>query len=345
MSLGWQSESALLPSKSKPINVDGKSMVGLKALLYNEERERQSGSNRTGTRKVRDNDRSSYCRSKDKGGRQAIQTEDEATSKETAAMRALSAKSELYEQLLQGNTDLSSDLIDFSEKRVLSKDSEREKPLTNNNVVPPPAPPSVPKPAHIVLNSFLTSTNTVESSSSINTSNHHQSSGNTASQWSWSKGSEKSSSERRPEESNIRGSSYANTGTDSNRLYFEEIAQERALKKAIDEKVRLEAERSHSSSMDASTGGSGGLSEGARIKTQWEKTLNSSARGYLDEIHEAAMKQRVSTDGAAAGDNGNSSQIVGTGSSGSGSGQLKRSLKDERLELIRQKRSKAAALS
>lgn len=37
MSLGWQSESAILPSKAKPINVDSKSMIGLKALVYSEE--------------------------------------------------------------------------------------------------------------------------------------------------------------------------------------------------------------------------------------------------------------------------------------------------------------------
>ena len=34
MSLGWQSESALLPSKATPINVDSKSMLSMKALVY-----------------------------------------------------------------------------------------------------------------------------------------------------------------------------------------------------------------------------------------------------------------------------------------------------------------------
>jgi hypothetical protein len=37
MSLGWQTESALLPSKAKPIHVDSKSMVGLKSIVFNEE--------------------------------------------------------------------------------------------------------------------------------------------------------------------------------------------------------------------------------------------------------------------------------------------------------------------
>ena len=38
MSLGWQSESALLPSKATPINVDSKSMMSMKALVYNIEK-------------------------------------------------------------------------------------------------------------------------------------------------------------------------------------------------------------------------------------------------------------------------------------------------------------------
>ena len=37
MSLGWQTESALLPSKAKPIHVDSKSMVGLKSIVFDEE--------------------------------------------------------------------------------------------------------------------------------------------------------------------------------------------------------------------------------------------------------------------------------------------------------------------
>ena len=34
MSLGWQSESALLPSKATPINVDSKSMLSMRAIVY-----------------------------------------------------------------------------------------------------------------------------------------------------------------------------------------------------------------------------------------------------------------------------------------------------------------------
>ena len=38
MSLGWNTESALLPSKSKDIkNVTGDSMMGLKAVIYKQE--------------------------------------------------------------------------------------------------------------------------------------------------------------------------------------------------------------------------------------------------------------------------------------------------------------------
>ena len=37
MSLGWQTESALLPSTAKPIKVDNKSLVGLKSLVCDQE--------------------------------------------------------------------------------------------------------------------------------------------------------------------------------------------------------------------------------------------------------------------------------------------------------------------
>ena len=38
MSLGWNTEAAILPKKSKPIhNVDSRTMLGLKAIVYEQE--------------------------------------------------------------------------------------------------------------------------------------------------------------------------------------------------------------------------------------------------------------------------------------------------------------------
>ena len=46
MSFGWQSESALLPSKAKPINnVDAKSIISLKSLVYNNNTNNTSNNN------------------------------------------------------------------------------------------------------------------------------------------------------------------------------------------------------------------------------------------------------------------------------------------------------------
>ncbi|CAN0185066.1 unnamed protein product, partial [Phaeothamnion confervicola] len=42
MSLGFLTESALLPSKAKPINVDGRSMLDLKALVFEREQQQRA---------------------------------------------------------------------------------------------------------------------------------------------------------------------------------------------------------------------------------------------------------------------------------------------------------------
>jgi hypothetical protein len=322
MSLGWQCESALLPSKSKPINVDGKSMVGLKALLYNEERQRHVGSEVASsfTRRTRPTDkiRSFPTQAAGKGAHTELTADEKA-------MRALEAKAKLYDHIVKGKEKLTSDLVDFEEKQLEEKTLElvdRADP-----VPPPPKPPSIPRPATVNIH------NTQDSDSL-----HDQRSPrvvSTAQHYNWSNTyntTECSSSASAVQRTVPICSGQDDHDIDHNERYLRDIQRERELKRTVEQRLRQEELLPIYANSDHPLGGS--VSEAARVKTQWEKTLNSSAREFLDEVHSATARLR---EHSSAGENGSTSTEAGDRM-----GQ-KRSLKEERLELIRQKRSKAAS--
>ena len=116
MSLGWQSESALLPSKATPINVDSKSMMSMKALVYTIEqklssktagldkmihkrkipRQVNSDVERTTTKERLSGE--NKCPSLKKHSRADMQEDDEANIKVAASLRA---KAALYDQIVE----------------------------------------------------------------------------------------------------------------------------------------------------------------------------------------------------------------------------------------------------
>jgi hypothetical protein len=149
MSLGWQSESALLPSKATPINVDSKSMMGMKALVYKLEHNlsakaagregatydrkvsRHSGSHQD--RKLSKDDFSRHskgdAKTRTKAEKAPRDESDEISDKVAASLRA---KAALYDQIISGNGSLQDNsqlqnsvatsgsgafLINFDEKR------------------------------------------------------------------------------------------------------------------------------------------------------------------------------------------------------------------------------------
>jgi hypothetical protein len=117
MSLGWQSESALLPSKATPINVDSKSMMSMKALVYNIEQKLSSKAAgldaRSHSRKNPRHAKSSVEKttakeslssntknpSMKKHSRADTQEDDETNIKVAASLRA---KAALYDQIAEG---------------------------------------------------------------------------------------------------------------------------------------------------------------------------------------------------------------------------------------------------
>lgn len=109
MSLGWQCESALLPSKAKPINVDGKSMLGLLAVVAGEEKKISkalvNAVERPGSRRL-----NRQPEKNDLFLKKSILPEEythsnkssDKLAKESKVAAALKAKAEIYDKLKEG---------------------------------------------------------------------------------------------------------------------------------------------------------------------------------------------------------------------------------------------------
>ena len=315
MSLGWQTESALLPSNSKPINVDGKSLVGLKALLYDQQQQRASGHD-TNVR----NARNVYSKRKEDKATKSLldhsSSEKNQTSKkkddaedEPNVLAALTAKSKLYEEISSGKVKLQSDVVNFEDK----VDIESMQPKVRVEYVPPPLPPSMPNPAKKAEKAPEERPLAFQSSSASDI--YTQSSSQP--QWNWSTTYGAADNDSTP-------------GTAGNYDYNSELRnqnrREAELKRTVEGRIQAEVGSSATSTAKGEDSGEHRVSEAARVKSQWEKTLNSSARNFLEQVHDDTTAQRAAATLQAA-------------NSGDGSTQ-KRSLREEKLELIRQKRSK-----
>eukprot|EP01032_Pedospumella_encystans_P017086 gene17086-19478_t len=315
MSLGWQTESALLPSNSKPINVDGKSLVGLKALLYDQQQQRASGHDSN----VR-NARNVYSKRKEdkatKGllynsstGKNRPLKEKEDGEDEPNVLAALTAKSKLYEEISSGKVKLQSDVVNFEGK--VNVESMQHK--VRVEYVPPPLPPSMPNPAKKAEKSPVERPLTFPSSSASD--NYTQNSSQP--QWNWS--TTYGAADNDP--------TVGSTGSfDHSSEFRNQNRREAELKRTVEGRIQAEVGSSVTSAAKVEDSGEQRVSEAARVKSQWEKALNSSARDFLEQVHDDTTAQRA----AAA------SQAT---NSGEGCTQ-KRSLREEKLELIRQKRSK-----
>lgn len=322
MSLGWQCESALLPSKSKPINVDAKSIVGLKALLYNEEQNKATnGSFNRQHRKAKRPDVNNNS-----AGKLALPPAAEnisETDKEAHAYRSLQAKAKLYEEIANGKSVLQSDVVDFTDK-LLGVEAPRHSDSKEDtahqlNIPPPPKPPTLKNPFAGNSNKYGPySTNTLcdvaySAASTPSTSTSSQPVVvSTAPQWNWSTTYVTSKSSSDEAYARNVGSSPSSSVTATTFATGSQSAAERELKRAVAQRVEIEEKSCLAT-----------VSDGARVKTQWEKTLNSSARSYLDEIHDEVAVQR---------------EVSGALGSAESAGITKRTSREEKLEMIRRKR-------
>jgi hypothetical protein len=417
MSLGWQSESALLPSKAKPIQVNNASMMGLKALMYNEEKERAQRPTAV-TKRYRSTEHSLTSKnsiydkvvnpkntakvfesSSNKKLERGTET-DEAEEKKAAA--ALLAKAKLYDDISVGKVALKSSLINFNDRsrdnvsRTIGTGSGLSFPA---NIPPPPLPPKMPNPAK---SSMHTGSNIL--SNSIVTSMHSSSgladNAPLAPQWNWATSSVSADGP---------GATDSNTASATDDFDRDEFIanqkQELELKKEIERRIASTAVINDTASAavpvpvhkglksdtnDEAFRKSGhrlnkrfqvgeedededsneygeqrnsvhsrqtGVSDAARVKTQWEKALQSSARSYIQEVHQETLLQRSTVgtvtvvvggdgrEGGAAETSSNSDSYSANTTAVSELSGTKRALsaKEERLELIKQRRLNSAA--
>ena len=107
MSLGWQGESAILPSRAKKIEVDNKSMIGLKALVAEQEQRlsRRADSDKPNAHKSYEKGKrfTSFLKS-NSGDEKRLKREvsEKDLQQSDYAYSILEAKSKLYEQLQKG---------------------------------------------------------------------------------------------------------------------------------------------------------------------------------------------------------------------------------------------------
>lgn len=349
MSLGWQTESALLPSNSKKIDIDGKSIIGLKAIVYEKERslhnsDPQFGNRCKGRAALKDSSqgRKDVFSAKNKGISDRIKSDasstDSTTTVKSKVQASLKVKSELYNKLQSGlygdsSNENSHFLVDFKSKetRPISQNEISKNILVSNN-----------EPKEEIIDSFGRTrmvdkrsleykeyeiTNDAkrfkhELQSRIDnekkrrgistTQNQCQSSSSSSSldhTWSWSNGNDR------------------NDAGD----WIETSLRDRCYEDLIADKIEREVE-------------SVGTSKGARVKSTWEeKKIDSSVRAYLDEIHHNTQVQRGDIDiintGSAKGEGSTTTVIVG-----SNPNSAKLVNKADRLELLRRKKEEHAKI-
>lgn len=256
MSLGWSCESAILPRKARPIDVDSTSFERLKNLVNDKEKNITKNTNSfSDIRKEKVASKKQRDKMKDElGGKKSVRAEKD--EKDAQAARALAAKAKLYDDIMKGKVNGKSALVNFEEKVAV------EQPVAAAPAKTEPKRVVVEEPSCVTENSTL------------------------AALYPWSTGQINYTEE-----------------------YLEEKASEKTLREIIEERINAEAPISVTSSGGSSSRGgeisfkhsavpttgnsnSSSVSEAARIKTQWEQTLNNSARAYIDEIHQETQEAR-----------------------------------------------------
>jgi hypothetical protein len=129
MSLGWLSESSILPKKQKTIEgISANTMVELKALIYDKQSQNKSKSSNLVERKT--------LGAKNKGVEERIQRDKAIMRQETEkdTQKNLQKKALLYEQMLRGELDQNEEqLVDFIRKEEFEQIPKESNLLIHSN--------------------------------------------------------------------------------------------------------------------------------------------------------------------------------------------------------------------
>lgn len=313
MSLGWQTESALLPSKAKPISVDGKSLVSLKAIVFSQEKKSSSSnSNLHEKHRLKSSSRDKDPMLRSNPGIEARKNKDAQLSlmdvKSSSSIEAsLRAKAKLYDEMITNknlaNSATSSFLVNFQEKDVIrSGDEDIAKTVDRSHdddedeemvdiIDSFGRSRRVKKRSAEYSEYFLDQATKKYKSSLVPQVNNHSSTASSG-PWAWSTGHDREDAGE----------------------WIDEAVKERGLKSLIEDRVAHEVNESST------------MSKAARVKTMWEKTLDSSAREYIDEIHNQVESHRQQQDLTARSSEAN--QVTSSANL---------SEEDKRRDLIRRK--------
>ena len=316
MSLGWQTESALVPRASKPIAVDDKSILSLKALVYSKEQHLSSSKADAATnrRKFR-----TTKPLKDDGK----PTQNQKVRVDDIIYSSLKAKADIYETLANSHSDklapedkktvtdytakdIESRLVDFSNKHELMDDGEAE-------IVDEFGRTKVVKKRSREYEDYLQTSkqSIVEPAVSVAVVNHASTGRNS---WAWSTG--------------------APLIEEAQRVRMDEQRTKTAMQTLVSHRIQAEVE----------------ISSASRVKSQWEKTLLSSSKEYLNDIHKQTIAERKelshgTTHGVSShvsGDEGSAAAVTENDSSTSCASSnitIGTSSKQARLELLRKKQN------
>lgn len=343
MSLGWQTESALLPSKAKPIQVDNKSMVGLKSILLQKEQERAlrlshdpDGHQRNSSRQLRgfsekisqgnenfQSKKRSYTQMKDVPSASSVTADDGDDSesiRDDKIRIALEAKVKIYEKLQNQAEDINSNdpiskvtLIDFQsqkqQKETLPSDYQS---LSSQHAHSDAS-------VEDIRNELIKQKDKVgfgEGKVVLGAPQYHWSTGHTGT-----------------ESTNSAPTSDTYAGTILS--YGREKQVEKEIKRAIEEEL------THRQGQVAM------MSQAARVKSQWEKTLSNEAKELADRVHIETEISRSLARPQQSSQQQLTQQSLSTHLTDPSSAQTNNpkqtggsEVHQERLELLRQKRER-----
>jgi hypothetical protein len=310
MSLGWQTESALVPRQGKAIEVDGKSLVALKALVY--AREQQLHQQQQPKNGYRNTDGSSSSSSGSSGARSSSsrkkrrRTDDDDDGKRagTAAqtekangedaddivLKSLKAKAEVYD-LIRSTGDNSasgsSGTINVSkaDKELIAKYTQSASSTSSINF----------RTTCGIIDARSSSSAQKEPVRSDKESAHEAGSASSSApgtQWAWSRGASSESGQRGEEfQANYEARMALQALIESKKAKFESGSSSSGGVNDV-EGVPATTDQSEPRKTESSTSSNPSSSNAGRVKSQWEKTLTGSARAYLDEVHSETIAER-----------------------------------------------------
>ena len=301
MSLGWQTESALLPKQAKSIQVDSKSILSLKSLIYEKEQQLQSKNGHTGVRNRstlqtnKSKEKDVFLRKnkgiEDRMHRDELKLDKNKNNDDSNLIQAsLIAKAKIYDDLknnriLQDSKAKEQFLIDFDNnlKRETHRKLDEENEVISSfdtNKMTPTQPVTQNDVKEIENNQNDTYVEIVDnfgrtrrvSKRSSEYADYHMA--ETAKKFKKTQPVESDS-----EDDHKKGPYAWSTGKnrEDTEDWIEDTIRSHGVKSLIEDRIDDEIKQ---------------LSKGSKIQTMWEKTLDSSAKVHLNDIHKSVEDYR-----------------------------------------------------